>query len=292
MKNFVIICSSLLCSTIFCAAQSNPFLNFDTDKILQRDDNIPEILLVGSFHFAYYGLDGHVTKEENKYPILSPKGQKDVEELVAYIEQFKPTKIMVESGKNTGFLMRRYEDYLKNPKSLKANEIDQIGFRLMKKFNIDTLYGVDDYGLNGDLANHQDSMVTRPILEDIFEGWDYRSEEKYSKRYSEWYDKEEEMALQSSLLNYFKYMNSDHSLNRGWGAYLVGDFMTEDHSGPDALAISWYSRNLRILRNIQKNTEPQDRILIIFGAGHMTILKNLFESTPQYNLVKFGDLKG
>jgi len=44
---------------------------------------------------------------------------------------------------------------------------------------------------------------------------------------------------------------------------------------------------MRIYRNIQKiNAKATDRILAIFGAGHLNILKLLFESSPECNLVK------
>ncbi len=35
-----------------------------------------------------------------------------------------------------------------------------------------------------------------------------------------------------------------------------------------------------------------DRIMILFGSGHLAILKQQLEATPEYELVKFGDLEG
>lgn len=279
----------LLCWT--SNAQNNPFDNLDTDAILQKDDDIPQVLLVGSFHFAYYGMDAHKTKEENKIPILGEKGQREVEELVAYIDRFKPNKIVVEGGRNSGYILRRYERYLADPTTQRANEIDQIAFRLMKKHQLDTLYGVDSGTLMRGLYYHKDSTVLRPILDSIFTDWDFSSDEKYSLRYNEWYEKEDEIAAKASLLDYFKFMNDKKIVDRGWGAYLVGDFKNGTYEGADATALHWYARNLRIFRNIQNVTEPGDRILVIFGAGHMTILDNLFDATPEYDLVRFGELE-
>jgi len=37
---------------------------------------------------------------------------------------------------------------------------------------------------------------------------------------------------------------------------------------------NWYKRNLRIVVNINRITEPgKDRILVIIGAGHLKLLK-------------------
>ena len=57
------------------------------------------------------------------------------------------------------------------------------------------------------------------------------------------------------------------------------------------LSAWWYSRNLRIYRNILA-TQPaaNDRILVIFGNGHMSILRHVFESTPEFDLVELRDL--
>jgi hypothetical protein len=44
---------------------------------------------------------------------------------------------------------------------------------------------------------------------------------------------------------------------------------------------------LRIFRNIQKiNAKPTDRTLVIFGAGHKTLLNSFFDSSPEYKLQK------
>ena len=95
------------------------------------------------------------------------------------------------------------------------------------------------------------------------------------------------------LLDYFLFYNSDKALNRNYGAYFDGEYFTQgQYRGADAVAMDWYDRNLRIFRNIQRlTTSPDDRILVLFGQGHISILKQLFECVPNYKLVKFKDLK-
>jgi len=36
--------------------------------------------------------------------------------------------------------------------------------------------------------------------------------------------------------------------------------------------------------------EGHERILVLFGSGHMQILKDLAESSPAFERVRFGDL--
>ncbi|MEO1436014.1 MAG: DUF5694 domain-containing protein, partial [Bacteroidota bacterium] len=80
-------------------------------------------------------------------------------------------------------------------------------------------------------------------------------------------------------------------LNAGYGAYLNGEFETDNFAGADLLSVWWYNRNLRIYRKIQKiGAGPDDRVLVLFGAAHVAILKQLFECDPAFDLVKFNDL--
>ncbi len=53
------------------------------------------------------------------------------------------------------------------------------------------------------------------------------------------------------------------------------------------LATNWYKRNLRIFTNVIEITEPGDRLLLIIGAGHLKILRELAEDHPGYCLEEF-----
>ncbi|HEX6431155.1 MAG TPA: DUF5694 domain-containing protein [Niastella sp.] len=264
----------------------------DPDAILIGPRQQPVVLLVGTFHFAYYNFDAHKVAKDQQVNILSAQKQQEMEELVKYLKKFRPTKIAIEGGANTSYIMNRYRTYKRGKKPLDRNEIDQIGFRLMETCNLDTIYGVDARSLEHDLYNGKDSTAFRFTLDSIFADYDFIGEDSISKRIEQYAKADDQLALTMSLLDYFKYTNSDKILNREFGFYLNGDFTLGDTRGADALAIGWYSRNLRIYRHIQQiTTDPSDRILVIFGRGHMEILKHLFECSPQYKLIKFNELK-
>jgi hypothetical protein len=53
---------------------------------------------------------------------------------------------------------------------------------------------------------------------------------------------------------------------------------------PDLLA-EWYRRNMRIFNNATNLvTSPHDRVLVIFGAGHLGWLRQPFGSDPTFRL--------
>jgi hypothetical protein len=281
---------TLLFLTIICTsvrAQKVPDINtFNPDEILIGKDKRPQILLVGSFHFNYPNLDSHVTSKEDQVDVKTAEKQAELRELINYIAKFKPNKIVVErrSGSTVNDV---YHEYLAGEHELGKGEIQQLAFRLGKQFGIDTLILGDDRTLSQSMYWHKDSLVLRPLMDSLFSAEDPTTDTTIDKRYYQLYDLEDKMEARSRLLDIFKYMNKPHRIKRGHGHYLEFD----SNEAPDALAIWWYSRNLRIYRKIQKaTTSPDDRIMVLFGAGHLGILRQQFESSPAYELVEFGEL--
>lgn len=64
----------------------------------------------------------------------------------------------------------------------------------------------------------------------------------------------------------------------------------DDYAGADLLA-AWYQRNMRIYQNIVKLVESSnDRILVIFGAGHLAWLRQNIANDSAVRLRKLADL--
>ena len=283
----------LLPLTLFTslAAQEIPDINsFAPDEILVAGDQLPQVLLVGTFHFNYPNLDAHVTTEEDQVDLESDARREELRELLNYLARFRPTKIVVERWPESN-INQQYEKYLTGNVTLPKSEVYQLGFRLAKQFEHEQLYPCDAGTLVRSLYNHPDSTVLRPVLDSIYDEWGFHTINEMDERYDALYDLEDEILTKSTLLEYFLYENSPHRIRRGHGAYLGGPFGVDGTNGQDALAMHWYARNLRIFRNIQRvATEPDDRVMVIFGAGHLGILRQQLESYPGMKLVEFGDL--
>jgi hypothetical protein len=260
----------------------------DPDHFLVPDKNsLPKIFLVGTFHFEYYNADAYKVDKSKQVDILSEQKQKEIQQLLAYIAIFKPTKICVEAPENW-HTMDKYRLHKTGKKELAKDEIQQIAFRLMDKFKLDTVYSVDARTIAEELPESKDSVIIKPYFDKIFDNYNFKANDSYS----EWQKYGTELSLKLPLIDYFKYLNSPRCLLKDYGAYLVGDFKNGKYDGADALATYWYNRNLRIFRNIQSITSsPKDRILVLFGSGHIAILDQLFKASTEYDYIKFGDLK-
>lgn len=260
-----------------------------TTTLKQASEYFPKekakVLVVGLFHFDYPGLDASKTSDEDKIDVLKEPKKSEVTELVNYIKKFKPTKIAIEafpSWKAT----EKLEQYKEGDHRNERDERYQLGMRIATELNLDTLYAVDSESFSDDLEK-----LNPEYTEKMFKDFDFKSEDPYHALVFDWYKEESLLAPKTNLLEMLKLLNTREWHQYGYGGYLVGDFKLDDHRGADILSVWWYSRNLRIFRNVQKmTTDKNDRILMIFGNGHASIFRQLFESSPEYEFVEFESL--
>jgi hypothetical protein len=91
-----------------------------------------------------------------------------------------------------------------------------------------------------------------------------------------------------------QYMNSDSLVTKDVAEYFAMVPFGEpwEYAGPDLLA-SWYQRNIRIYRNIVALIDsPSERILVIYGAGHLGWLRQDIANDATVKLRKLSDLTG
>ena len=235
----------------------------------------PKLMFVGTFHFADAGLDSY--KPQHDINILDPARQREVEQLVERLARFRPTKVAIEvRADGIDAMNQRYRDYLAGKFELKSNEIYQIGFRLAKRMGHAQVYGVDVWGRNY-YTDEQWEAEKKALNVPDGSPWD----ERFKKLYA--YD--DELKTKLPLIDFFRYLNSPERVRAGHGHYLTGTFHAvrgENYFGPDNLSGWWYDRNLRIFANVTNlATSPDDRVLVLIGAGHLPVLLHAAQSSPE-----------
>jgi hypothetical protein len=257
------------------------------DKILLAGERQPtKVLLLGTFHFGYPNADGHKVDSSKFIDVLSPARQKEMEELAQVIQRFKPTRIYVE-GWNASFYDSLYKAYLAGNYKLGRNEIYQLGFRVAKAMGLEKVYPVDASSFSNQYYK------TLPVIDSLWKGnpVDSLRDQYWDAKYKSVYSAGDSLQLGFTMLENFLFMAEPMVLNRMHGHYISGGFNTTKNEGADILAMWWYSRNLRIFNNILK-TRPssEDRIIVLFGNGHMPILKHCFQSSPEFEVVELKSL--
>lgn len=241
----------------------------------------PEILVLGTYHMANPGHDIHNMQADD---VLSLRRQQEVVQLIAVLKKFHPTKIAIEADIGSQRVEQEYSDYLAGKYPLSRNETNQIGYRLAKDLGQQAVYPVD---VEGEfpwqrVVNHAKSNGRAEKLEAINVSWGTLVQEAGD-------------FLQShTMLETLEYMNSDSRAAKDMALYYATAHFGDpfDYAGPDLLA-AWYQRNIRIYNNIVKLIEsPNDRILVIYGAGHLGWLRQDIANDPTVELRKLADLTG
>jgi hypothetical protein len=243
-------------------------------------------MLLGTFHFHNPGLDAF--KPAFTLDVFTERRQREIAEVVQRLAAFGPTRVAVETApSNQEYLDRRYAAYLRDAFELPANEIFQLGFRLARRLAHPRVYAVD-------AADRH--YQPRPDPEA------YANEHGQADRLGRWWPRYERLLQQDdaqnerrTLTQMLLRLNEPEAVLRGHGMYLVDQFTVgqgDDYPGADRVT-AWYNRNLRIFANLQRIAErPEERLLVIIGAGHLPILRHCVQASPEYALVEVADYLG
>jgi len=241
----------------------------------------PEILVLGTYHMANPGHDVHNMPADD---VLAPRRQQEIAQLIEVLKKFRPTKIAIEATVGSKRAGQEFADYLAGKYALSRNEIDQIGYRLAKSLGHTAVYPVDE---DGDFPYMRVVNYAKANgLAEKFNAMEARTGALV---------KQQGDFLQShSVLETLDYMNADSSVARDVAAYFAFVPYADrfDYAGPDLLAM-WYQRNIRIYRNIVALIEsPSERILVIYGAGHLGWLRQDIANDATVKLRTLADLTG
>lgn len=239
----------------------------------------PEILILGTYHMANPGHDIHNVKADD---VLSPKRQQEIAQVIEVLKKFHPTKVVIEADVGSQRVAKEYSDYLAGNYTLSRNEIDQIGYRLAKELGHREVYPVDE---SGDFPWQRVVNYAKANgLADKFNAVDAGMAEQVKE--------ENEFMQTHTILETLEFLNSDSAAAKGvaWYFSLVPYGDPYDYAAPDLLA-AWYQRNIRIYHNIVKLAEsPNDRILVIYGAGHLGWLQQDVNNDARVKLRKLAEL--
>lgn len=237
-----------------------------------------KLLILGTYHFANPGLD--MAKLEVA-DVLSEAKQLEITAVLTTLATFQPTKIAVEVPYDQAEALNQlYAAYRAGRHELTRNEIQQLGFRLAAQLNHAQIYAIDHPGspipfeaaLAYAEAHHPDFLT------------------KFQATLARWEVESNRHQQTLSVGEILRLINSPETVAENHQLYL--DFTavgaTETYIGAEVLS-GWYDRNIRIFANLQQIAVPDDRILVIYGSGHLAILQELARSSSQFELMNSMD---
>ena len=223
-----------------------------------------QVMMLGSFHFSNPGLDVVKTKQID---VTSDENQTYLLELSQRIaKQFNPDRVLIECDpKDQASINKKYQAYLQDESQLEINEMYQIGFRVAKRAGSEVPQCFDERSIQWQAEPLMKTMPqAAPETQAAFE--------QFIQNITGTMDKMHQTMTLRELLQAHNEPKLDvenkslYILTNGVGAM-------DSFVGADAAA-SWWHRNFRMYANIQQNSPPSSRVLVIGGQGHVAILRD------------------
>lgn len=237
-----------------------------------------EVLVLGVYHMANPGHDIFNSQADD---VLAPRRQAEMAQLMEVLKRFRPTKIAVEADPWSDRIPKAYADYLSGKHELTRNEIEQIGFRLARELGHKSVYAVDADGEYPypRLLNYAKGSGRSKELDAIM--GEFAAKVKAQDQY----------LASHTVMETLLYMNADDKVAQERGLYYRMARLSEpgDWAGPDLVA-DWFRRNMRIFGNVVRLIDsPNERVLVIYGSGHLGWLQQDFAGDPDIALRKLAE---
>ncbi|MBX3562756.1 MAG: hypothetical protein KF780_13205 [Sphingomonas sp.] len=232
---------------------------------LAADGERPALLIVGAPHFDNPGQDIVNIRIAD---VTTPERQREIEAIVERLAAFRPTRVAVEwSASRQDRLDARYNEYRAGRYRLSADERDQIGLRLAARLGLERVHAVD----------------WNEMPPGVEEDYDYPAWAEANGQGDAWRARvgvaQAEVNAQAALMpctpvsSWLRKLNLPsaraHDQRRYYEIAAIGD----NTANPGAAWVgSWYARNLRILNNLRALAGPDERVVVIYGAGHGYLL--------------------
>jgi hypothetical protein len=246
--------------------------------IVDSDAKIkPTLVVLGSYHM---GTPGNNVVNGKVDDISTPERQKQIVQLVAKLQTFKPTKIVLECDLEDGQkIQATYEKYLSGIYQLSKNETNQIGLRLAKELGHQKVYCVDWSDFWDDPSINLWKYSAKDTELDSFR-------KRIEGNLKAEVDAEDKILFTLPVIDQLAFINQQDRLEKMHKIYF--DYLRigrdKEYIGTNYVSW-WYRRNLTIFNNIIRLTDaPNDRILVIYGAGHAKLLTQFARESDFYQV--------
>jgi hypothetical protein len=244
------------------------FLGIAAVPMLARGSEPPtgpaRVMVLGVFHFANPGRD---MVKAPVADVMTAANQAYLAGLATRLASFRPTDVLVECVPSAQPRHdAAYGAYRDGRAELGVDETQQIGYRVAREVGIDAVTCFDEGDVHwqgGPLLEH--IAVREPGLKAEMDATFATLSAREAR---------EQASLE--LPDLLRLSNDPARDRESKGLYILtnGVGAGDGFIGADASA-SWWHRNFRMYANVQAAAAPGRRVLVIAGAGHTAILKDL-----------------
>lgn len=239
---------------------------------------VADFLFLGSYHMGNPGRDVHNTKADD---VLAGKRQREIAEVARLVERYRPTKVFIEAGTaSQARVDAEYAASCRGERPLGADEVEQLGYRIACQVGLPGVIAVDWNSL-GPIRDEASVDYLAAIERD----GQQVERERHMRIGSADAARAQQVLDGGTIRDMLVHLNSPAWLAANARAYFrIGLYgTTEDAAGANWMML-WFGRNQRIFNNIVRRTEPGDRVLVIYGAGHGNLLRQLAVDSGYFRL--------
>lgn len=244
-----------------------------------------EVMILGTYHFNNPGQDLHNARIDS---VLTPDKQAQLEIVAESLARFQPTAVAVErvASDQTTMLDHRYPAFTPADLLTNADERVQIGYRLAHRMGLARVYAIDEQAGDGEPTYFPfeavDSWASANGGAEALAAMHATIAAKVA-------DLERRQRTQD-IGSILAFMNGPETAAEDKAFhYDLMQFGAGDAQPGAVLNGRWFTRNAEIFARLLQAAEPGDRIVVLYGAGHASWLRDMVQATPGFRLVEPDD---
>ena len=244
-----------------------------------------EVMILGTYHFGNPGQDIHNARIDS---VLTPEKQAQLEAVAEGLARFRPTAVAVErvAADQSTMLDHRYPRFAPADLLTNADERVQIGYRLAHRLGLTRVYAIDEQEGDGEPTYFPFEAVHN------WANANGRAEDlnaMHATIAAMVADLEQRQRTQGvgpilAFMNGPEFAAEDKAFHYALMQFGVGD----DQPGA-VLNGRWFTRNAEIFARLMQAAEPGDRIVVVYGAGHASWLREMVQNTHGFRLIEPDD---
>ena len=243
----------------------------------------PTIMILGTYHMANPGADAVNFDADD---VLASKRQRELQQLIEQLARFNPTKIAIEADTHLDTKINaQYQNYLNGLYQPGRSEADQVSFPLAKKMQHPKIYCVDWAGqTNEEKTVDVEAFAKAHNQSELLEKADTMLQTMVQEPLTTLTRLQES----GSVIDMLRFLNQNETVRVLHNVNTVPALIHSQIGAADEYVglnwlLDWYERNLKTFVNITRITESaDDRILVMFGVGHVFLIRQLLEESGDY----------
>lgn len=236
------------------------------------------VMILGTYHMAGSTSDLINVEADS---VLTERRQQELAELADALAAFKPTLVVTERVTDApDYIDPKYAEFTDATLLESENERVQVAYRLAKRTGVTRVHGIDEQPSEGEpdyfpfdkVMGHASATGQQDAIGAFLAGAQKMVEDFTAET------AEDHIALKLLKINTGPMSAPDFY-------YALSEFdQGEDQPGAELQAY-WFMRNAKIWSKVMDVTQPDDRVVVVYGAGHKYWLEHMAEHTDDYVLV-------